>query len=146
MINYDNYKTVKLKEIATWERAQAGKIYPAGCTTIQISATRGQHEYLDEPREVHTKEVVVQPDTSINPRYFFIVISKNMDRYLSSHQTGLNIKEKEIGEFPIELHDKETQAAIVQVFDWLDSEIKDTELAESKTDDLKKTLMTHMFV
>lgn len=41
MVDFRTYEVVKLKDVAEYARAKQGKIYPAGTSTLQISATRG---------------------------------------------------------------------------------------------------------
>lgn len=36
-----NYSKIKIKDICTWERSKKGKVYPAGCWCVQVSATKG---------------------------------------------------------------------------------------------------------
>ena len=59
-----NAKTVrcKLPDVATYERAKKGKVYPKGCTLLQVSATKGQLVYLHEDQTVDSKYCVIEPD------------------------------------------------------------------------------------
>lgn len=41
MVDFKTYEIVKLEDVAEYARAKQGKIYPAGTSTLQISATRG---------------------------------------------------------------------------------------------------------
>lgn len=41
MVDFRTYEIVKLEDVAEYARAKQGKLYPAGTTTLQISATRG---------------------------------------------------------------------------------------------------------
>lgn len=41
MVDFRTYEVVKLEDVAEYARAKQGKIYPAGTSTLQISATRG---------------------------------------------------------------------------------------------------------
>ena len=59
MIDFCKYETMKLGDIAEWERAKKGFVYPAGCTIIQVSATKGEVHYLTKKSEVEPKYVVV---------------------------------------------------------------------------------------
>ena len=80
-----------------------------GTSTIQISATKGQIDFLEYPREVPTKEVVIIPQNGIEPKYFNLILQRNVDKFIAKYATGINIQEKEIGNFPIELFNRETQ-------------------------------------
>ena len=41
MVDFRTYEVVKLEDVAEYARAKQEKIYPAGTSTLQISATRG---------------------------------------------------------------------------------------------------------
>ena len=49
MVDLTMYEEVKLEDVAEFARAKQGYTYPAGTSTIQISATRGQVGYLTKP-------------------------------------------------------------------------------------------------
>lgn len=146
MIDFNTYEEVKLEDVAEYARAKKGWIYPAGTSTIQISATRGQIGYLDKPSEVHTKDVAIIPQAGINPRYFNIIMNKNIDEFMTKYATGINIKENEVGKFPIQLHNKETQDAVAKMFSYVEEQeqIAQTEISNLKN--LKSNLMDNMFV
>ena len=139
-------KKLSLKMLQSMHEQKKGWTYPAGTSTIQISATRGQIGYLDKPSEVHTKDVAIIPQAGINPRYFNIVMNKNIDEFMAKYATGINIKENEIGKFPIQLHNKETQDAVAKMFGYVEEQeqIAQTEILNLKN--LKGNLMDNMFV
>lgn len=144
MIDFNTYEEVKLEDVAEYARAKKGKIYPAGTTTLQISATRGQIGYLTYPSEVHTKDVAIIPQAGINPKYFNIVMKKNIDEFMRKYATGINIQEKEVGNFPIQLHNSETQDAIAKRVDYAE---KQEQIAQQEIDNLKElknTLLNKM--
>lgn len=144
MIDFNTYEEVKLEDVAEYARAKKGKVYPAGTSTIQISATRGQIGYLDKPSEVHTKDVAIIPQAGINPRYFNFVMKKNIDEFMRKYATGINIQEKEVGNFPIQLHNSETQDAVAKAFGYteIQEQIIQDEIDSLK--ELKNTLLTKM--
>ena len=114
MIDLNTYEEVKLEDVAEYARAKKGKVYPVGTSTIQISATRGQIGYVTEPRDIETKH------------------------------SGLNIQEKDVGKFPIQLHNSETQDAIAKAFGY--TEIQE-QIAQQEIDslkELKNTLLNKM--
>ena len=76
MIDFESYEEFKLEDVAEFERAKQGHIYPRGTSTIQISATRGQVNFLFVDRAVHAKEVAIIPQAGINQKYFNIVLRK----------------------------------------------------------------------
>ncbi|MCR1902304.1 restriction endonuclease subunit S [Ligilactobacillus apodemi] len=144
MIDFNTYEEVKLEDVAEYARAKKGKIYPAGTTTLQISATRGQIEYLTYPSEVHTKDVAIIPQAGINPKYFNIVMKKNIDEFMRKYATGINIQEKEVGNFPIQLHNSEAQDAIAKMVGYAE---KQEQIAQQEIDNLKElknTLLNKM--
>lgn len=146
MIDFHTYEEVKLEDVAEFGRAKQGHIYPRGASTLQISATKGQIGYLYEPSEVHTKEVVIIPQSGINPRYFNYVMHKNIEQFMQKYATGLNIQEKEVGNFPIQLHNLDTQKAVVKLLQFMDGQeeiIQDEINALTK---MKKTLLNKMMV
>lgn len=116
MVDFRTYEIVKLEDVAEYARAKQGKTYPAGTSTLQISATRGGIGFLSEPGYVHTKNVAIIPQTGIDPLYFNIAMQRNIDLFMHKYATGINIQEHEVGKFPIYLHDYETQKAIVAMF------------------------------
>lgn len=146
MIDFNTYEEVKLEDVAEYARAKKGWIYPAGTSTIQISATRGQIGYLDKPSEVHTKHVAVVPQAGINPKYFNIVMQKNVEEFIYKYGSGLNIQEKDVGKFPIQLHNKETQDAVAKMFGYVEEQeqIAQTEISNLKN--MKSNSMDNMFV
>lgn len=146
MIDFNTYEEVKLEDVAEYARAKKGWTYPAGTSTIQISATRGQIGYLDKPSEVHTKDVAIIPQAGINPRYFNIVMNKNIDEFMAKYATGINIKENEVGKFPIQLHNKETQDAIAKMFSYAEQQEDIVRGEIQNLQNLKSTLLNRMFV
>lgn len=145
MVDFTTYEEVKLEDVAEYARAKQGYTYPAGTSTIQISATRGQIGYLSEPGGVATKNVAIIPQAGINPKYFNIVLMRNMDEFRAKYQTGINIQENEIGKMPIQIANPETQSAIVQLWEFMERElIRETrELAALKK--LKRNSLSKMF-
>lgn len=146
MIEFNTYEEVKLEDVAEYARAKRGKVYPAGTSTIQISATRGQIGYLIEPKGIETKYVAIVPQAGINPKYFNIVMQKNVEEFIYKYGSGLNIQEKDVGKFPIQLHNKETQDAIAKMFGYAEDQ---EQIAQAEIDNLKslkQTLLNKMMV
>lgn len=138
-------KRCELKDVATWERAKAGKIYPAGCSTLRISATKGQIGYLDQPQEVEPKDVVIKPNQDIQPYYFYVILKKNVGTFLTAYKQGLNIQANDVGHYPIELHDYEKQKEIVEIVKGIDTQIINVTASMSVAKDLKKNMLSNMF-
>lgn len=146
MINFSNYKKVKLKDVARFERAKKDVVYSAGCSTIQISATKGQLDYLEHDRTVDSQYVVIIPNEQILSKYLFFVLQKNVERFTNTYQQGINIVAEDVGEFPIELHDLETQAKVVELIQVVDDDIKQTEKEINEFKKIKDVFLTKMFV
>ncbi|CYU77385.1 hypothetical protein HO662_02765 [Streptococcus suis] len=139
-------KLVKITELASIERS-SGKVYPAGCTLIQISATRGQVLYHAEEAEVPAKYAVVTANDKVLPKYLYHIISFQADAFFHAIQTGLNIQIDTLNEMKLKIHtDLEKQAEIVKHLDV----IKKMEAKEEATIELlkqvKQTNLNKMFV
>lgn len=146
MVDFRTYEVVKLEDVAEYARAKQGKLYPAGTTTLQISATRGDIGFLFEPGYIHTKNVAIIPQTGIDPLYFNIAMQRNIDLFMHKYATGINIQEHEVGKFPIYLHDYETQKAIVLMFRQLEHEMTVERDMVNTLKDLKNNMLNNMFV
>lgn len=146
MVDFRTYEVVKLEDVAEYARAKQGKIYPAGTTTLQISATRGDIGFLFEPGYIHTKNVAIIPQTGIDPLYFNIAMQRNIDLFMHKYATGINIQEHEVGKFPIYLHDYETQKSIVLMFRQLEHEMEVERNTVNALKDLKSNMLKNMFV
>lgn len=138
-------KRCELKDVATWERAKAGKIYPVGCSTLQISATKGQIGYLDQPQEVEPKDVVIKPNQDIQPYYFYVILKKNIGTFLSAYKQGLNIREQDVGHYPLELHDYDKQMEIAKIVKGIDTAIVHADKSLNVAKDLKQNMLRNMF-
>ena len=146
MVDFRTYEVVKLEDVAEYARAKQGKVYPAGTTTLQISATRGDIGFLFEPGYIHTKNVAIIPQTGIDPLYFNIAMQRNIDLFMHKYATGINIQEHEVGKFPIYLHDYETQKSIVLMFRQLEHEMEVERNTVNALKDLKSNMLKNMFV
>lgn len=146
MIDFNSHERVRLGDVAEFGRAKAGHIYPHGASTFQISATRGQGGYLDKPGTVPAKCAVIIPQAGINPRYFNIVMQMNAAEFMRIYTTGLNLQEHEMANFPIDLHNYETQDAIVLMVRAVDDKADEAQ-AELKTmQALQKQMLNSMMV
>ena len=146
MINFYEYDELLLEDIASFERAKKGTIYPRGSSLLQISATKGQIEYLSEPSEVPTKNVVIVPQAGINPKYFNIVLQKNVDLFMTRYATGINIQEHEISKYPIQLHNRETQDAVVKIIEIAELKAQEAEHEIEVLKKFKKSMLASMMV
>ena len=146
MIDFHTYERVKLEDVAEYGRAKAGHVYPAGTSTLQISATKGQIGFLRKASTVHTKDVAIIPSAGIDPRYFNIVMQKNVEEFMRKYATGLNIQEHEVGNLPIELHNADTQAAVVAIMWELDAKADEAQHELNVMRDFKKSMLDKMMV
>ena len=116
-----NHKEVKLFDIASIERRKKDKVYKKGSILIQLSATRGQMEYLGEDRKVDAKYGVITTNKNINSKYLYYILQMRMQKFLNIYQTGLNIVPDVFKHMKIEIHtDKEIQNKIAEMFDNLE--------------------------
>ncbi|HEM4323033.1 TPA: restriction endonuclease subunit S [Streptococcus suis] len=139
-------KLAKITELANIERS-SGRVYPAGCTLIQISATRGQVLYHAEEAEIPAKYAVVTTNDKVLPKYLYHMISFQADAFFHAIQTGLNIQMDTLNEMKLKIHtDLEKQAEIVKYLDVIEK----MEAKEEATIDLlkqaKQTNLSKMFV
>lgn len=141
-----NIKHCELKDVAMWEHARAGKIYPVGCSILQISATKGGIFYLDRPQKVETKYVVITPNPEIEPFYFNIVLKRNVDKFLYAYKSGLNIQEHDVGHYPIDLHDHDEQVRIARVIKQLDNMAEGKKRKTEILKDVKNNALSNMFM
>lgn len=146
MIDFHTFENVMLEDVAEYGRAKAHHIYPAGTSTLQISATRGQIGFLFEDSEIAAKYVAIIPSAGINPKYFNIVLHKNIDEFMHKYATGINIKESDVGKFPIQLHNIETQNAIVKMFDFVEMQENQVQEDINNLTNLKQTLLNQMMI
>ena len=138
-------KLVKITELASIERS-SGKAYPAGCTLIQVSATRGQVLYHAEEAEIPSHYAVFSPNDKVLPKYLYHMISFQAGRFIHTIQTGLNIQMDTLNEMKLKIHtDLEKQAEIVKYLDVIEM----MEIKEETTIELlkqaKQTNLSEMF-
>lgn len=110
---------VNVLDVAKFERSKKNKVYPKGSIAIQVSATRGQLNYLKEDNTVSSKYgVFIVDETKINPRYLYYLIEMTISDFLKKYQTGLNINPEIFLYYKISCHkNKEIQNMICQLMD-----------------------------
>lgn len=91
---------IKLKDVATIERAKKGKVYPKGTVVVQMSATKGQTGLLKSSGEVESKYAAIQFHEFINPAFAFYQLQQMIPKHFKRVQEGLNVPLGEIGECP----------------------------------------------
>lgn len=138
-------KVVKITELASIERS-SGKVYPAGCTLIQISATNGQVLYHDKETEVPAKYAVVTANDRVLPKYLYHMISFQADAFFHAIQTGLNIQLEALSEMKLKVHtDLEKQAEIVSYLDVIEKMEASEEATIELLKQAKQTSLSEMF-
>ena len=140
-------KEVHLLDVVTFERSRKGKIYPPGCILIQVSATRGQLEYLKDSSTVDSKFGVFIPKWNVNPKYLYYILEMLMPNFLARYQTGLNINPEIFKHFIINIHtDVDVQALIVKILDSLRFGIESEEKTLNEWKNVKQYHLDNMFV
>ena len=145
MVDFKNYKEVKLIDIADIERAKKGKMYDAGCVIIQVSATDGQIYVLSEVQEVETKYAVIIPKESINGYYLKVAIERELLKFLHQNQTGMNLQMDSFKALKIKLHNRETQDYLEQIFKKYDDCLEKEREIIDELKDMKKYYLANMF-
>ena len=140
-----NQKEVNLTDVANVERSKKGKIYPAGCTLIQVSATRGQLELMQEEGIVDNKFAVIIP-TEIDGEYLFNVLQMTMPNFLLKYQTGININPNVLKYLKLQIHkDITIQKFVVKTMHQIDKSINRTEREVESFKNIKKYHLDGMF-
>ncbi len=139
-------KLTKITELASIERS-SGKVYPAGCTLIQVSATNGQVLYHAEEAEVPAKYAVVTANDKVLPKYLYHMISFQADAFFHAIQTGLNIQMGTLNEMKLKIHtDLEKQAEIVRHLDVIEKMEAKEEATIELLKQARQTHLSEMFV
>ena len=121
-------KTIRqnIYQLADIERASAGKTYPAGCSTIELSAYQGAAGYLTEPSEVSNRYAVIIPKVDISHRYLHTILEEALPEFLAKYQTGINLQEGTLKYLNLEIHtSRDTQ-------EWLSDRLEALSEAEDK--------------
>lgn len=141
-MNRNRYRStsVCLTDIADVDRAQKGKIYPAGTIYVQVSATP---KYTDEiwnilkqSGELPGKFAVIFPKIEIIPAYLVLALTRNTAEWQARYiGDAINISMELFKELKIIYHpDIEAQAEILRKISIVDKAIE----FESQQVDLNK--------
>ena len=143
----NRYSKINIKDICTWERAKKGKIYPAGCWCVQVSATKGQTMYVSTPQEIEAEYCVFQLAADLYiPEYVYMMFEKNLRQFLRRTQTGLNIKPEIFEEYRVDLHsDIETQRIIVRTMKHIDDRSNEEQKQVDIINEMKRYHLGKMF-
>ncbi|OHY53209.1 restriction endonuclease subunit S domain-containing protein [Lacticaseibacillus paracasei] len=146
MIDFSSYERVKLDDIADFERAKKGHVYPTGTSTLQISATRGQIGYLEHPSTIESKYAAITPMAGLNPRYFNLILQKNIDEFMRKYMADLNIQLNDLRHFPIEICNYETQEAVARMVMFVGDKKAEAEHELAYLLELKQALLQRMML
>ena len=137
---------VMLSELATVERALANKVYDAGCTLIQLSATKGEVVYLEKAKKVDTKYAVIISNELVLPKYLYYAISNEIEHFMARYMQGLNIVCEDISFMDVHWMRKEHQYVVIALLDVIEVLIE----IEAKIIELLKLLklyfLENMFI
>lgn len=140
------YKKVKLLDIATIERA-TNKEYPKGVTIVQISATRGQVEYVNEAKTIESHYVVLKPCDKFDTKYFYYAVKNSAGEFFYKFQTGLNMKFDEFKYMELYVDDDiNIQKEQVQNMEIIEYAILLSERELSEVKEFKNTMLSELFV
>lgn len=146
MLDFSNYRVVRLQEVAAIERAEKGKLYPEGCTLIALSATKGQVEYSEEGREIDSRWAVVIPHEGNNPKYIYHSIVRSFPEFLEKYKTGINLQIKVLDYLEIAVHQISEQNEVVKMLEIVEEKQKKEERLLKKWKDVKKYYLGKMFL
>lgn len=113
------YRRANIYELADIERAVKGKIYPAGCTLIPLSAaTSTPNKLTTEEGEIETRYAVVQPHINVNPAYLFAIIEREYPHFKAKYMTTINLQFGQLKNLEVEYHtNKKTQDRIAELLE-----------------------------
>lgn len=140
------YKKVKLLDIASIERA-TNKEYCSGVTIVQVSATRGQVEYVNEAKTIESKYVVLKPCDKFDSKYFYFAVKNSADEFFYKFQTGLNMKVEEFKHMELDVEDDiNIQKEQVKNMEIIERAILLSEQELSEVKEFKNTMLSKLFV
>lgn len=142
------HKKMNLLDLVDIERSKKNKLYPAGSILIQLSATRGQMQYMNRPGPADAKYgVMLLKNKSINSRYLYFILNMSMSSFLEVYQTGLNIVPEVFKFMNLDIHtDKEIQDKIAEMFDDLENIENNYQKEISRWKDVKQFHLDKMFI
>ncbi|MFR5750760.1 restriction endonuclease subunit S [Faecalibacillus intestinalis] len=142
------HKKMNLLDLVDIERSKKNKLYPADSILIQLSATRGQMQYMNKSGPADAKYgVMMLKDKNINPRYLYFILNMNMGPFLNVYQTELNIVPEVFKFMDLEIHtDRQIQDKIAAMFDDLENIEISYQKEIAKWKDIKQFHLDNMFI
>lgn len=118
-MNLSEHRKANIYELADIERAVKGKIYPAGCTLIPLSAaTSTPNKLTTDEGEIETRYAVVQPHIDVNPVYLFAIIEREYPHFKAKYMTTINLQFGQLKNLEVEYHpNKKTQNRIAELLE-----------------------------
>lgn len=149
-MRWSKWGGVKLAEVATIERAKTGKVYPAGCSLIPLSAWQIESiSFLEQPTEVSGRYAVIIPNlTKVLPRYLFMCIQESAPEFEAKYVTGINLQHDILVQyFTIRLHeDFECIKAFEEQFGAIDRMLDAETETVKKYKAVKDAMLEKMFI
>lgn len=141
------WKFHALGDVAEIRRAR-GEKYPAGTIYIQVSATHGEIEMLEEEGVLEGKYAVIIPKIDVVPLYFFNMLTRAAPEFMHKYVgKNINIQVGDLRHMKVRLHDSfETQLAICEVFSKIDEAVAHDERIIETLKEAKKVALHNMFV
>lgn len=140
------YKKVKLLNIASIERA-TNKEYSKGVTIVQVSATRGQVEYINETKTIESRYVVLKPCDKLDSKYFYFSVKNSADEFFYKFQTGLNMKVEYFKHMELYIEDDiNIQKEQVKNMETIERAILLSEQELNEVKEFKNTMLSKLFV
>lgn len=140
------YKKVKLLDIASIERA-SNKEYCPGVTVVQVSATSGQVEYVDEARMIESKYVVLKPYDKIESKYFYFSVKNSADEFFYKFKAGLNVQIEDFKHMELYIEDDiDIQKEQVRNMEKIKRATLLSEQEINEVKEFKNTMLSKMFL
>lgn len=150
MADLNDYKKVKLTDIAYIERAVKDRVYPAGTVYIQVSACRraglDQFFLTSEAGPLESKYAVILPKERTDSVYMVEVLNLNADSFMYKYVgTNINIQLDSFKWFELEWHPNyETQKNIGLIMTKMREEDEREEQTIEDLKDFKKWMLSEM--
>lgn len=137
-----------ITQICDIERAKSGKIYPAGCSYIQLSAINSEKclKYQNNCGEIDTRYAVFIPKIECNPYYVFMALEQAIPEFLHTYQTTINLQFDTLKEIDIQMTDIENQNKFVEIQTQINAEIEQEKEIIQGYKRIKQYFLNAMFV